>query len=96
MRSPTIFLGWQRNARDKETHERNLPLWVSGKRYAYRDGVERQRRARQAIRNLSIGAKVVLSWRGEREAQIVEIRRSRVKARFETSLPTGPGAQAKT
>jgi hypothetical protein len=67
---------------DKQTHVERVPLWVQSKRYAHEAGVERQRIGRQAIKNLSIGAKVIVNWRGPREAEIVEIRRSRVKARF--------------
>jgi hypothetical protein len=55
---------------------------LSGKRLAYQQGIERQQRARHAIKNLSVGATVVVTWRGQREAQVIEIRRSRVKAQF--------------
>jgi hypothetical protein len=68
--------------RDKRTHGERVPMWVQSKRYAHQAGIERQRLGRQAVKNLSLGAKVIVNWRGPREAEIIEIRRSRVKARF--------------
>ena len=67
---------------DKQTHYERVPPWVQNKRYAHQTGIERQRLGRQAAKNLSVGAKVMVNWRGPREAEIVEIRRSRIKARF--------------
>lgn len=67
---------------DKRTHGARVPAWVQAKRYAYWNGMERQRLGRQAAKALSVGAKVIVNWRGQREAEIIEIRRSRVKAKF--------------
>jgi hypothetical protein len=69
-------------AKDKATHFDRQPDWVHARRYARQYAVERQRRGRAAIKSLSVGTKVVVNWRGLREAEIIEVRRSRVKAQF--------------
>lgn len=69
-------------AKDKATHFDRLPAWAQARRMSHLDGQSRQRAARRAIKDLAVGDRVTLSWRGRREAVITEVRRTRVKAEF--------------
>ncbi len=71
--------------RDKETHVDRSPEWVQEKRFSVQAGVERQRLGREAAKKLWVGAKV--TWRGQ-EAEITEIRRSRIRARLSVNGAT--------
>jgi len=57
------------------------------RRWDQEDAQYRQRRARDVIEHLSVGDKVMVDWHGPREAEITEIRKTRVKATF--TLPDG-------
>lgn len=70
-------------AKDKADHPNRVPLWVQSRRAARQTAVVRQRAARDAIKSLSVGSKVLVNWRGQREATITEVRRTRVKAEFQ-------------
>ena len=74
---------------DKATHVSKLPIYVASKRRAFAEGNDRQRRGREVIQRLGLrpGSHVHLRWRGERHAQVVVVRRSRVTAKFQ--LPDG-------
>jgi hypothetical protein len=74
-------------AKDKATHYDRLPPYAKARRGAHEDAQDRQRIARDVVKRLSIGDKVMVSWRGPREAEIIEIRRTRVRAAF--TLPDG-------
>jgi hypothetical protein len=70
-------------ARDNATHFNRLSTGVQAKRWSYRDAAERQRVARSSAKALSIGSKVTVNWRRRQyEAEVVEVRRTRVKAQF--------------
>ena len=64
------------------TREQRLPPWVQARRWAHSDAIDKQRRGREVAKGLAVGDRVIVKWRGQREAEIVEVRRSRVKARF--------------
>jgi hypothetical protein len=71
-------------AKDKATHFAFLDPWVQARRWAHSDASQRQRVARDAIKSLSVGGKVMVNWRGlMREGQVIEVRRTRVKVQFE-------------
>jgi hypothetical protein len=61
--------------------------WAQGRRLSHLDNQARQRAARQAIQKLAVGDRVMVTWRGQREAVITELRRSRLRAEF--TLPDG-------
>jgi hypothetical protein len=73
--------------KDKASHFDRLPLWAQSRRSVAIDTQGRQRAAREVIKRLSVGDKVTVNWRGPREAEVIEIRRTRVKAAF--TLPDG-------
>jgi hypothetical protein len=73
--------------KDKATHYDRLPIHVKSRRWAHQAAQDRQRTAREVVKHLSIGDKVTVNWRGPREAEIIEIRRTRIKAAF--TLPNG-------
>lgn len=69
--------------REKAPHPGRLNPGVQARRYSHRDAVDKQRAARQVVKNLSVGDKVMVKWRGMREAEVVEIRRTRIKLAFD-------------
>jgi hypothetical protein len=73
--------------RDKTDHPQRIPLWAQARRHAHSDAQERMRGAREIAKRLSVGDMVTVSWRGPRQAEVIEIRRSRVKLAF--TLPNG-------
>jgi hypothetical protein len=67
--------------KDKASHPGRVPLWVQTPRFAHEDAMARQRKAREVIRQLSVGSTVLVKWRSHwREAEVIEIRRTRIKA----------------
>ncbi|ORA23839.1 hypothetical protein BST12_06695 [Mycobacterium angelicum] len=74
-------------AYDKAGHPQRVPSWVAARRSAHREAQARQQRAREMVKHLHIGKRVMVSWRGSREATIIEIRRTQVRAAF--TLPNG-------
>lgn len=73
--------------RDKSTHASRLPQWAQHRRGTHVDAAAKQRSARDKIKGLAVGDLVMVRWHGPREATIVEVRRTRVKAAF--VLPDG-------
>jgi hypothetical protein len=63
---------------DKAAHLDRLPIHVQSRRWAHQDSQDRQPRGRDVAAGLSIGDKAMVSWRGRREAVVIEIRRSRI------------------
>jgi hypothetical protein len=74
-------------AADKATHFDRMPPWAQARRLNHLDSQDRQRAARQAIKGMAVGDRVMVTWRGPREAVITELRRTRIKAEF--TLPDG-------
>jgi hypothetical protein len=67
---------------DKATRHYRRPQWARAREYAYEDGRRKYRVALAAAKKLSVGDIVNITWRGPREAEVIEVRRSRIKVSF--------------